>query len=62
VENHLHIRRDHALATLANFNTNTLRQFALKLLRRKSSTIGVMLKRLKAPLDDRLSAKAVLGQ
>jgi predicted transposase YbfD/YdcC len=51
------VRRDHAPA-----NLNTLRQFALNLLRREPSTVSLKRKRFKAALDQRFCAKVVFGQ
>lgn len=51
------IRRDHAPA-----NFNTLRQFALNLLRRESSSISIKRKRFKAALNDDFRAKVVFGR
>jgi predicted transposase YbfD/YdcC len=56
-EDESRIRRDHAPA-----NFNTLRQFALNLLRRESSSISIRRKRFKAALDDGFRAKVMFGQ
>ena len=49
-------RRDHAPA-----NFNTLRQFALNLLRRESTRASIKRKRFKAALDDSFRANVVFG-
>lgn len=56
-EDESRIRRNHAPA-----NFNTLRQFALNLLRREPSAISVKRKRFTAALDDRFRGKVVFGQ
>ncbi len=56
-EDESRIRRDHAPA-----NFNTLRQFALNLLRHEVSKVSLKRKRFKAALDDGFRAKVVFGQ
>ena len=55
-EDESRVRRDHAPA-----NFNTLRQFALNLLRRESTRASIKRKRFKAALDDAFRANVVFG-